>query len=101
MSVTDSNNTLLQMTIEATVPFKIWELQQRGGPTDTDWEWAATQTDVIAEKGDVILYKDPKRGVTGSLMGNLIRVLAIMAFVPGGVTFAGIHFDAGMTNGHA
>jgi hypothetical protein len=88
-------DTLLQTTLEATVPFRMLELRQWGGPTEGDWEEARAFADVLAFEGDALLFKGHKQDDTARVMRGLIRALAVMAFVPGGVTAWGLHFDAG------
>ena len=100
MDFTESNNVLLRMTIEATVPFSIFDLQQCGGPTQTDWDWLADQVDVMALGGQAVLYRSGRKEQpsTHQAMSTLLRALTIMAFAPGGITFGDQHFEAG--NGH-
>jgi len=91
----DITGTLLQSTLEASVPFRMLELRQWGGPTELDWQEARDFADVLAFEGDAVLFKGHKKGDTARVMRGLIRALAVMAFVPGGVTAWGLHFDAG------
>lgn len=101
--ITDLNNTLLIMTLQAAVPSSIERMRQAARPRDTDWEWLAAQTDILASGGDVVLYKGAtkgkSKGETARTMNTLIRALTIAAFAPGGVTFAGLHFE-GKHRGH-
>lgn len=90
--------TLLQSTLEATVPFRMLELCQWGGPTERDFEEARAFADVLALEGDAVLFKGHKKGDTARVMCGLIRALAVMAFVPGGVTAWGLHFEAGTSD---
>jgi hypothetical protein len=90
-----TTGTLLQTTLEATVPFRMLELRQQGGPLDRDWQETRDFADVLATEGDAVLFKGHKKGDTARVMKGLIRALAVMAFVPGGVTAWGLHFDAG------
>ena len=85
---------LLRSTLEATVPFRILELQQQGGPLARDWQETRDFAETLATEGDAVLFKGHKRGDTARVMKGLIRALAVMAFVPGGVRAWGLHFDA-------
>lgn len=49
---------------------------------------------LIAERGDIILYRSKKKGETAKMMNVLTESLALLAFQPGGVTFGGMHFQA-------
>jgi len=87
--------TLLQSTLEVAVPFRMLELRQQGGPLERDWQEARDFAEVLATEGDAALFKGHKKGDTARVVKGLIRALAVMAFVPGGVTAWGLHFDAG------
>lgn len=49
---------------------------------------------LIAERGDVILYRSKKKGETAKMLNVLVESLSLLAFQPGGVTFGGMHFQA-------
>ncbi len=89
------SDSLLRDTLAASVPFAMLDLERRGGPNDADYEEARAFGVTIATEGADILFRSRKRGVTARLMTQLIRALAVLAFSPGGVTVAGLHFDAG------
>lgn len=89
------NGELLRCTLEASVPFRMLELRAQGGPTKAEWEETRAFADVLGSEGDNLLYLSKKKGETARLMRGLIRAMAVMAFVPGGVTAWGLHFDAG------
>lgn len=83
------------------VPLKIAEFQRYGGQP-TSWEvddakkrWFDMMEGIgeNTEGGAELLYFI-KPGMSANAMGLLIRVLAIMAFEPGGITFCGNHFEA-------
>lgn len=48
----------------------------------------------VAAHGDVLMYRGGKRGDTARVFNALARGLAIAAYQPGGVTFAGLRWDA-------
>lgn len=83
------NNELLLMTIEVGVPLEIHRLKNIG-VTDRDFEFAREFSSSLAEKGDQILYKGKE---TARLTSDLIKCLAIMAFIPGGYSFYKLHFE--------
>lgn len=49
---------------------------------------------LIAERGDIILYKSKRKGDTAKMFAVLVESLALLAFVPGGVKFGGMRFEA-------
>jgi len=88
----DSNEELLLSFIEAMVPLRIYDIKRRQGwITDYDVTWARGQVDVIASGGDAILYY--VKGTSGKTISTMCKCLAILAFCPGGITFAGLHFE--------
>ena len=88
------NNTLLLATLQAAVPLEIAKLRQRGGPNDFQWEWVADFAEELAERADILLFRGERKGETATMLNRLVFALAVMAFAPGGVTLAGLHFEA-------
>lgn len=80
--------------LSAAVPFSIERLRDRGGPNESDITWAQSCMQTIRDGagGHAIAFHDGKR--TTEEMNLLTEILAIMAFVPGGVRFSGLSFNA-------
>lgn len=80
--------------LAAFVPLAIARLRDRGGPTESDVLWAQSKMQVVRDGagGHAIAFYDAKQ--TTIEMNLLTEVLAILSFAPGGVRFAGLHFDA-------
>lgn len=95
MRIQGTNGELLRFALIMGVPNAMRDLHLQGGPLERDWQEARAFADTLATQGDNLLYKSKKKGETAALMTQLIRVLAVMAYVPGGVTAWGLHFDAG------
>jgi hypothetical protein len=91
---------LLVAQLQTTVPFVMLDLYKQGGPLTYEWRFAYEFSQVLAEKGDMLLFADGKRGTTAKMMGDLSRVAAILAFTPGGITLCDEHFDAGVPDKH-
>jgi hypothetical protein len=85
-----ADSGLLGDFLQMTVPLKIAEFQARGGPGDLDWERVRAFGPILAEKGDQILYRDRE---TARLAGELVFVVAAMAFGPGGVKLFGHRWE--------
>lgn len=83
---------LLTVALDAAVPFQILELQRQGGPSKDDIEKAREFGSELASKADTLLYGG-KKGEAGRLFNQTARAIAVLAFCPGGVTFAGSHYD--------
>jgi hypothetical protein len=57
-------------------------------------EEARNAQDVIAHHGDVILYRGKKKGETADAFNSLAKAIAILSFMPGGVTCFGQHWES-------
>jgi hypothetical protein len=76
------------------VPLWIHELQQLTGDTRDQQlrAWAAATVDQVCERGDILQFSGGKKGQTAEAFNALARGLAAGAYVPGGITFAGLHW---------
>lgn len=87
-----AKHALLTSTLACAVP--LWIEQFRPLTDDARLAIARVSGQEIAEHGDIILYRSKKKGETAAAFNHLARGLAVLAFAPGGVTFAGLHFEA-------
>lgn len=87
------NEFLIKLHLSAFVPLEIRELQRQGGPSEWHFEAVSALPQQIASQGDVFQFGG-KKGEAASYMGKITEALAIMAFIPGGVTAFGLHFEA-------
>jgi hypothetical protein len=92
------NDTLLATTLEIAVPLWIEEL--RGLPFEELQRRAKACAEVVAHKGDVILFKG-KKGESAEAFNRLTEGLACLAFAPGGVKAFGMHWQAVTSDAHA
>lgn len=85
---------LATIHLAAAVPLAIERLRSRGGITERDIAWAQQKMQALRDGagGHAIAYLD--KGQTAHETALLTEMLAILAFVPGGVRFAGLSFDA-------
>lgn len=83
---------LLPMFLQATVPLLIAEVAEAGGVTDADFHRVQGYVDDFNTDGDALLFR--REDKTGEMAGKLADALAVLAFQPGGVEFAGLHFEA-------
>lgn len=81
----------LPIFIAAAVPLHILELLRQGGPADLDYESARAFASDLGERGDVLLYGG-KKGEAAALANQLAHAIAVLAFLPGGITIFGQHF---------
>jgi hypothetical protein len=87
---------LLPMTLQLAVPMEIRELQQLDADqfeaTREAWAENAKPGDLAGAFSEAVLYRI--EGETAPAFAHLARALAALAFAPGGVRFAGLHFEA-------
>jgi hypothetical protein len=80
----------LPMFLQATVPLRIAELAEAGGATEDDIARVKGYASDFGTDGDALLF--PREGKTAEMAGKLVDALAVLAFQPGGVRFAELHF---------
>lgn len=85
-------NALLTSTLSLAVP--LWIEKVRSYSEEVRLERARECGQVIAEKGDVLQFKSKKKGESAKAFNALAEGLACAAYQPGGITFAGMHFEA-------
>jgi hypothetical protein len=83
---------LIQCTLSALVPIAIFDLQKQGGPSEWHFEQCHAFSWKLGAEGDTLLYR--VKGKTGKIMGEFCEVVAALAFVPGGISVFGLHFEA-------
>lgn len=83
---------LLQAALSAAVPLYIEELRHK--PMREILELARECAQVIASKGDLILFRSKKAGETAGAFNALAKGLACGAFAVGGIRAFGLEFQA-------
>jgi hypothetical protein len=87
-----NNNELLRMQLELCVPLRIHEYKQMGGPSDLDFARIRNEyPQYIGSHGDAILFRE--KDTTTRAVNMLVDGVAVLSFVPGGVTLFGMHFE--------
>ena len=89
----DHKAALLRSTLGAAVPMWGWKWDERLLHWSDDQITARAQElgQIVAEKGDVIQFKEKKN--TALAFNALAEGLALLARVPGGVKFLGDHWE--------
>ena len=88
----ENTRVLLGASLAASVPFRILDIER------SYWSWkhliaeAARCAQIVAEKGDVILYRSKTKGATAAAFNALSMGVACAAFSPGGIKLFGEHF---------
>lgn len=85
---------MLSMHLDGFVPIEILNLQRQGGPTDWHFEEAQRRMATLREPGasEALFFLDKAK--THVVLSVLVECLAVLAFVPGGITAFGSHFEA-------
>lgn len=85
---------LLRLSVQVAVPLEIATLKEKGGPNDFQWDWVREFADELGERGDILQFAEGRKGKTATMFARFAYALAVLSFLPGGITFAGIHFEA-------
>jgi hypothetical protein len=86
------------------VPRFIQYIAQRGGVSDEEMRWINCQEDSsdypegMLSRGDQYLLYPKNEEIFKKGLFVLVKALAIMSFVPGGVRMCGLHFDFEVLN---
>jgi hypothetical protein len=83
----------LSIALGAAVPLHIEEIRKAGGPTVEDFKAASGFSGDLAHRGDVLLFGGGKKGEAAELFNKTARAIAVLAFLPGGVTLFGNHWE--------
>jgi hypothetical protein len=86
------DDALLKIALSAAVPLWIQELKNK--PCDELQAMAADAAQIVASKGDLIMFRSKKKGESAAAFNALAKGIAVLAFAPGGVTTFGLHFEA-------
>ena len=90
----DPRNDVLMVALSVAVPLRIAELVALR-PAEREarigW-WAREAADALAYGGDILMYGSKRSGAAARVFDHLARGLAAGALIPGGITFAGVHW---------
>ena len=77
--------------LQCAVPLRIAELRARGGPTELDFDTAQDSVLMLVEEGDALMARTKR---TALVTGKLIHMVAVLAFLPGGIECFGARWEA-------
>jgi hypothetical protein len=83
---------LLSASLSVAVP--LWIERVRSLSVEERLSRARICGQVVAEKGDILQFRSKKKGETAEAFNRLAEGLACAAFVPGGVRFFDLYFEA-------
>lgn len=90
--VPDHRLELLRLHLSTTVPFLIMEWERIGGPSPSNLD-AARNSPFVMEGADSAMFNSDAREGKGYWTW-FTECVALLAFAPGGVRLAGLHFEA-------
>lgn len=72
----------------------LWIERCKSVPFDQLQAKVQNASDELGSKGDELLFKSKKKGESARLFNLYAESVAVLSFVPGGVTIFGHHFEA-------
>ncbi len=69
----------LPIALAAAVPFRIAEYRDRGGPTRADVDRTRGLAEILAYRGDVLMFGGGRKGEVAQLFNELADAVAVMA----------------------
>lgn len=81
----------LKISLQTAVP--LWQMEFQDRTFQEILAIAKEAGQFVAEHGDDILFKSPKKGATAAAFNALAKGIAALSFMPGGVTTFGMHFE--------
>lgn len=88
-----SDSTLLSVSLQAAVPLWVLRLVQQDPSPEELRRRAEEASQVVASKGDIILYRGGRKGETAAAFNKLAEGVAILSFSPGGVVLFGTRYE--------
>lgn len=67
----------------------LWQLELKSVPFNELLKECPEISQMLAEKGDILLYGSKTKGETAQIFNRVARGLAILSFLPGGVKLFG------------
>ena len=86
---------ILKDLMSVAVFLHIEQIRERSGmPTKEDMQKAQETSDILGERGEILLCGGGKPGERSDQFNRTAHAIAVLSFCPGGVTLFGITFDA-------
>ncbi len=87
-------NHPLPVMLDLAVPLWIWQIKERGGPTQADFDALQSAENTLATSSEYALFSSSKPGESAAAFNAIACSLAVLSFVPGGVRFCGRHWES-------
>jgi hypothetical protein len=88
-----SSGTNLGNALQLAIPLWIERIKAKGGPDAEDRKKAQETSQILGERGDILLFGGGKKGECADQFNRTAHAVAVLAFVPGGIDIFGSHFE--------
>ncbi|RLB91506.1 MAG: hypothetical protein DRH50_10965 [Deltaproteobacteria bacterium] len=88
------DDSMLKFFLDMSVPLRVMELKQRGGPAKDDFERVHSYLPLLGEEGNFLWMRSEKKGTTAKVANAVADAIAVLSFSPGGVTLFGRHWES-------
>ena len=90
--MTPMNDSTLSISLSAAVSLHILEIQMRGGVTQEDIDRCEAISHELGLEAQALLFH--VKGIsTAAVFNKVAYAIAVLSFVPGGVTLFGQHYE--------
>ena len=89
-----SSENILKDLMSVAVFLHIEQIREHGGPSPDDMKKAQETSDLLGERGEILLCGGGKPGERADQFNRTAHAIAVLSFCPGGVTLFGSTFDA-------
>lgn len=80
--------------LQLAVPLYVERLKEKGGPDTEDFKESQELSSVLGERGDILLFGGGKKGECADMFNKTAKAIAVLSFVPGGISLFGSHFES-------
>ena len=86
-----NTESLLTVTLELAVP--LWQMKLKNMPWSEALAGIKGASDLIGSKGDILQFGGGKKGEVAKVLNKMAEAIAVLSFLPGGVTLFGQHWE--------
>ena len=89
---------MLESFLELSVTLRAFRLKEKGGPKKEDIERVKSYLPLLGERGNFLWTKSPRKGETAKIANAVADAIAVLSFLPGGITIFGRHWENNQDN---
>lgn len=90
----DQAQEFVKLFLDTSVPIRVLALQEQGGPIQEDFKRIQGHDQLLGERGNFLWMKSKKKGETAKVANAVADAIAVLSFVPGGITLFGQHWES-------